>query len=182
MDKYYYLIAQLPQISFDTGSLFSIRSFLEEAEKWMAARDYRLLRRLRFTEADHQIKGPHVWQEFRKYETVFRRELAVWREWRKQGQEYKSLVIPTAFLKEENPLEAEKKLLELRWQFLDDLEKDHHFDLSFLVIYFIKLQILERLSVFNKEEGKNRFLQATEAPDISLPVEENGEAAGQGDA
>ena len=56
-----------------------------------------------------------------------------------------------------DPLEIEKEILLLRWNFLEDQEMGHFFDLSFLIIYYLKLQILERLFSFDKERGKERF-------------------------
>ena len=62
-----------------------------------------------------------------------------------------------ALLKEGNPLEIEKKLLLHRWELIEEKEKTHYFDLGFLILYYIKLQILRRLSLFDKEEGRQVF-------------------------
>jgi len=60
-------------------------------------------------------------------------------------------------IKEGNPLEIEKKLLLLRWNLIEEKQQEHHFDLEFLILYFLKLQILDRLSSFNKEKGQEIF-------------------------
>ena len=65
-------------------------------------------------------------------------------------------------LKEGNPLDVEKKLLQLRWHFIDELEFGHYSDVDFFILYYLKLQILQRLWQFDKERGKEKFLTYTE--------------------
>jgi hypothetical protein len=54
----------------------------------------------------------------------------------------------------DSPLVAEGILNKARWRYLDELEFGHYFDIERLVIFFIKLQILERISSFDAEEGR----------------------------
>ena len=58
---------------------------------------------------------------------------------------------------DDNPLEIERRLLHLRWNFLEEQEIGHFFDLHFLIIYYLKLQLLQRLFSFDKQKGKVRF-------------------------
>ncbi|MBU2250847.1 MAG: DUF2764 domain-containing protein, partial [Candidatus Omnitrophica bacterium] len=62
-----------------------------------------------------------------------------------------------------SPLEAERKLLLLRWNFIQEQESGHHFDLTWLILYFLKLQILERLFSFDKDKGLVLFDQLSVA-------------------
>ena len=57
-------------------------------------------------------------------------------------------------LRDPSPLKVEMHLLETRWQFLTDSESCHHFDLTVLMIYGLKLQILERMQKFDEEKGE----------------------------
>ncbi len=41
-------------------------------------------------------------------------------------------------------IEAEEELDRMRWQELDELAFGHYFDIDFLIVYCLKLQILER--------------------------------------
>ena len=61
-----------------------------------------------------------------------------------------------------NPLEMEKALLEKRWDFIEEIDLDYLFDLNALILYYMKLMILERLSSFNKEEGAHVFENSCE--------------------
>ena len=62
--------------------------------------------------------------------------------------------IITAVMNEKNPLEAEKILLTLQFQKLDELVNMHYFDDCALVGYAMKLKLLERKTVFRQQEGK----------------------------
>jgi len=157
MDKYYYLISQLPVLYFDKESYMTTDYFLEEAEKWMSAGDYFLLSEIEINDVSLSKKSPRLWQNYQAFEYGLRSDLVLWRKARKAGQEHKPASFPTSIVKEGNPLEVEKKLLKLRWDFLDEMESEHHFDLDFLVSYFLKLQILRRLSLFDKEKGLEKF-------------------------
>ena len=46
--------------------------------------------------------------------------------------------------------------------FLEEKEFGYHFDMNTLMLYCLKLQILERLAAFEKEKGKTRFERLAE--------------------
>ena len=60
-------------------------------------------------------------------------------------------------IKIESPLDAENFLNIARLAFLDTLSVGHYFDLTFLVIYYLKLQILDRISKFDSIEGYKKY-------------------------
>ncbi|MCK5674918.1 MAG: DUF2764 family protein, partial [Spirochaetales bacterium] len=59
--------------------------------------------------------------------------------------------------KMDSPLLAEEVMDKARWQFLDELEQGHYFDLEKLIVYSLRLQILERKSMFTTENGNEKF-------------------------
>ncbi len=63
---------------------------------------------------------------------------------------------------EPTPLLMERKLEKKRWDFIEEKEFGRYFDINTLILYFLKLQILERLSLFEKEKGKARFERLSE--------------------
>lgn len=162
MDKYYFLVAELPSLFFGREPGISIEKFLEEAENWMDRRDYQVLLRVALNDWDSSQPLNPVYDMFRQYEQKLRSDIALWREAQKRDQEYKPVSFPVALIKEGNPLEVEIRLLELRWRFIDELEREHHFDLGFLIIYYLKLQILRRYFTFNKERGLEKFQKLCE--------------------
>jgi len=159
MAKYVYLIAQLPALVFDKPSYMNISMFLEEAGKWMSGGDLKKLTDITLMDSeagDTRIKTVRLIQQF---ENQLRQDLVQWRQARKKGIEFKPASFPASVVKEGNPLAVEKKLLYLRWQFIDSMEQDHHFDLDLLMLYYLKLQILQKLSEYDKEKGMERFQQ-----------------------
>lgn len=157
MDKYYYLISQLPALQFDKATYMSKDMFLEETEKWMSSGDMILLSKVHFGNIDTSDKMPADIQNYQAFEKAIRTDIAAWRKAQKSGLDYKPAHFPAGMIKEGNPLEVEKKLLNIRWQFIDELENDHHFDLVFVMLYYLKLQILSRLSTFDKQKGMETF-------------------------
>ena len=157
MDKYYYIIAQLPTLYFERESFLTVEIFLREAKKWMRSGEYRYLSSIDLFDTSPDQRDPRMWREFKKRETRFRDELAQWRRSRREGKEIKKTAFPVSLIRDGNPLDIEKKLLKYRWEYIEELEKVHHFDLEFLILYFLKLQILRRLALFEKEKGEERY-------------------------
>jgi len=165
MDKHYYLVSQLPSLQFDREPFFSVESFLEEAGKWMNRREYSLLVSCRLFQTSLQRNGISVYDTYLSFEERFSRELAEWRREQKKGQERKLPPELAALVSEGDPLIVEKMLLKARWDFLDESVIEHHFDLSFLVVYFLKLQILEKLAEYDPEKGRDVY-QRLITPDL----------------
>ncbi len=162
MDKYYYLVAQLPMLSFGRESAMGVDSFLNEARKWMSAADFQILLATDIRSTERRGSEPGVLADFKQFEHKMRTEVVEWRKARKLGQEYKPGLFPVALVKEGNPLQVEKKQMEFLWKYLEELETGHHFDLEVLILYFLKLQLLARLESFNKEVGMQKFKHITE--------------------
>ena len=157
MDKYYYLVSQLPTLFFDRENYMTIDLFFNEAEKWLSKKDFDALLLVDINDISLNERFPHILCKYKEFETQLRNEIAQWRKAQKLGQEHKIRMFPVSVVKEGNPLEVEKKLLEHRWKFTEEMELGHYFDLNFLILYILKLQMLRRLSTFNKEEGFKKF-------------------------
>ena len=162
MDRYYYIASQLPFLQLNGEISFSQSNLFYEAEKWLNSKDYQQLEEADINTTNLRSSDSGIIKQYKNFEKSLRNELVAWRKAKKDGYEYKTTIIPQNLLKEGNPLEIEKKLLQLRWDFLEDLGLDHYFDLEFLILYNYKLQILERLKSFDKELGLKNFKQYTE--------------------
>lgn len=162
MDRYYYIASQLPFLQFDSESGFTRENFFYEAEKWLESKEYKTLEELDINSTKVTSSDAGIIVKYKEFESMLRRELMAWRKAHKEGYEHKTVLIPLATLKENHPLDIEKKLLKLRWDFLEDLELGHYFDIEFLILYHYKLQILERLKSFDREKGLENFKQYTE--------------------
>ncbi|NOQ97939.1 MAG: DUF2764 family protein [Calditrichae bacterium] len=157
MDKYYYIVSQLPILFFNQETFMTIEYFLQESEKWLSSTDYEILSQVNINDISLEKRGPKLWQKYRELEFEFRNDLALWRKSLQVEQEYKPTSFPPSLVKEGNPLEVERRLLKRRWDFIDGMEQGHHFDLEFIILYYLKLQILHRLFQFNREKGMTTF-------------------------
>lgn len=162
MAQYYYFAAQLPLLRFGERSFFSCDSFREEAQKWFCPKDVAVLEGIDLDSFSLQPQDPPLMAQYKGFESALRREIAQYRRERKDQGEYKFSGDLSGNVLEGNPLEKEKKLLRIHWDFIDEIAQGHYFDLAFFIAYFLKLQILERLEVFNKEHGKEKFTQICE--------------------
>lgn len=157
MDKYYYMVSQLPTLIFDRDNPISTELFLEEAEKWLSKPDLKILKSVQLFGEGAASAKVKVLRSYLDFESRFRKEIGLWRQSRREGHEYKADTFQAALVKEGNPLEVEKKLLHVRWQVIEEAEAEHHFDLGSLILYYLKLQILDTLSVFDKDAGMEKF-------------------------
>lgn len=146
-NKYYYLIASLPYLFFDTASPITLEDFFTLARAWLSKEDYRMLR-------EAHLKK---WNQFND---ELRGRLADIRAIKKSHPEEK---VHSEIHNEPNPLLMEKRFERIRWDFLEEQEFHYFFDINWLIIYLHKLYILERLASFNKEKGQRVFEELCEA-------------------
>lgn len=157
MDTHYYIVSQLPTLFFGKETGQTIESFLEEAQKWLSDREFEHLSSVNVSDFSSHKADSGVTRQFKNFEARLRTDIASWREAQKRDLDYKPTMFSPSILKEGNPLEAELKLMELRWNFLDDLEREHNFDMGALIVYYLKLQLLKRFFTFDKEQGLKKF-------------------------
>ncbi|MBN1297008.1 DUF2764 family protein, partial [bacterium] len=69
----------------------------------------------------------------------------------------------TEALDQKSPVETERRLDEMRWFFLDHLSVGHDFDFEALVIYCLKLAILDKWAHDNRDTGRERLYGAVDA-------------------
>lgn len=157
MDKYYYFAAQLPFLKFGEHSFINRDYFLNEAEKWLSEKDYAVLFGVDINHFSPDKSAPAILAAYKTHEVDLRRQLAALRGAQGANGEYKISHDLQEALSGKNPLEAEREMLWLRWKFIEEIEADHYFDLEFLILYFLKIQIMQRLFSFDKEKGSKSF-------------------------
>ena len=173
--QYYYTINSLPHLSFEGPPPIDRGEFLARIESELTTSDMEILRSVRLYQMEPE-RGPiHVLEQWYDWERGLRNQLARLRA-AKLGMDYKEFTqagnenaLSTRLANEifqiDSPLDAENKLNKIRWDFLEELEVGHHFDVERLAVYFLKIQILERKSLFNKEKGRERLGSVTEQVD-----------------
>ena len=56
-----------------------------------------------------------------------------------------------------DPLQREIMLAQKKITFLEDLEQGHDFDFEAVIVYYLKLVIMQRIQSFDKEKGRQVF-------------------------
>jgi len=59
--------------------------------------------------------------------------------------------------KASDPLEAEKILDQMKWDYVEELGQGHFFDIEFLICYGIKLSLIERYREIESGRGQEIF-------------------------
>lgn len=173
-DVYPYLIASLPMLHFLSKPPFSSERFLELCCPLIPERDGQVLRSLPHPEdyGDKNTQLPVI-RQWIAFDTALTNELVKMRAARKRlepgpylrtadSEEPLSLPAGLAAILSASPLDAEEELDETRWKVLDELATGHYFDLEFLIIYALKLRILERWEKIHSADGTALLRQALE--------------------
>ena len=162
MDKYYYFASQLPLLKFNEKTYIDRGLFLAEGRKWLEEKEFLTLSSTNLNDFLVKNQDSGILRRYKDFEKTLRQALVLFRQANKEEAEYKPSGVLGPHTLEGTPLEIEVKLLLRRWKFIEELEAEHYFDLEFLILYYLKLQILERLSRFDKEKGTLIFDQLSE--------------------
>lgn len=173
MSAYYYTLAALPQIGFDSDRVPEMSGFLSFCRQTIPASDYR---RLEGVPTDSRRGLDHFLRLVREYarfdiglknELVRQRSSTLHRNYADHALVLDSLedftVQPdVADLAREavgaaHPLEAEELLMRARLRKIDELSVGHSFDFTILVAYRLKLEILLRKQARTVESGREHF-------------------------
>ncbi len=154
MDRYYYLITQLPLLDFNSIEHIDIDYFIEQAAKWLSPKDFEIFRRASIDDIYLRKSDNGIVKEYKIFEYNLRDDIVKFREGNIGAILDESL---KSVLADTDPLKVEMGLLHLKWSFVDKLESYHNFDLERVIIYLYKLQILDRISQFDKEKGEELF-------------------------
>ena len=180
--SYYYFVASLPLVSFDGKMPMSVEAFHEDCRRLLTEKDYALMQRLWVSdENDLSGTGNRVLDAWLFFDRGFRNELAWHRANRLNKDPLKYLRGPRALdplyaeevsriSKMEDLWEAEKTLNKMKWRFLEDLAAGHYFDIEFLLIYALRLTMLERFQEYASPAGGDfaRELRTMPLPKSSL--------------
>ena len=161
-NKYYYLVATLPFLSFGAEPPMTTERFLGECGKWLTPADMEMVRAASRMGVEAGREKGAVLNEWLRFDGELRRELARARAARKAGEDRRMAAAAKRIMAGETPLLKEMEMEMVRWEFLEDAAKNHFFDINRLALYFLQLQILERIAVFDKDKGDNYFYKVCE--------------------
>jgi hypothetical protein len=170
MPAYYtFLVSSLPMLNFSAKPPFSLEEFLVKCKNLIPDKELEILiRACRQDVYALGCQGPASLKKWAEFEVALRNELARARAARRKTDPLKFLRSPdspqvqishlaaTAY-RSISILEAEKILDQARWSFLEDLSFGHYFDFDYLLIYGLKLKILERWDRIQKSDKEHLF-------------------------
>lgn len=161
--RYYYLVTSLPSLSLEVPPPIRREDFLTLCKRHVKKGDFAMLESINLRDINQTELPSGVLGDFLNFEVRLRNTLAGLRSQRsgfvvESVANYNASDPEQILLAEEafhaySPLKAEEILNKARWRYLDELEFGHYFDRDRLVIYCIKLQILERIALFDVERG-----------------------------
>lgn len=181
MAHYYYLVASFPLLFYETERILSHQEFLDLCRQHITHRHYQLLSRASTSDLRPTTPSCRTLDLWREWETTLRNELAALRG-KKKGVETEAYLVGSPgiitaqrFAREafgqESPLQAEELLNRARWSYLDELEVGHYFDIEKILVYALRLQILQRKALFDEEKGREMFAEIY--AEITGPIYDN---------
>ena len=157
--------ATLNRYAGDSASNGSLSSILdEEAIKFLSTRNAHLIQSIQahtIHEEQFRTSRQPVLAEFASFSYSLKNQIRQLRIARKENSDTGRLE-QSLSLTPGNPLEEELQLLEQQWEKLEMLSAGHHADFGALLIYKIKLLILERYWSFDSRIGFDVFLKTTQ--------------------
>ena len=161
MSEYYYFAASLPMLRMDRAVPMSYKAFMSQAAEHLSPRDYKDLQLAVFSPSEEKASLPIV-RDWKSFTTRLQRAVNKARAERLgfSGWECgsdKEMDAKAHEIVDMNPLEGERAMLSLCFDFLSSRETGSPFSSSQLMIYALKLQILERSNAFDREKGRAEF-------------------------
>lgn len=178
MPAYYYLIPQLPSLSYNAPLPMTSQAFIELCQKELSSSDTPLLELCTLDPDTRRVEGPAYAESapasssafieaWRAWERTLRLNLARYRslKLKREGEAYGGAGIePPAYPADaaaaakaafaiESPLEAELFLDQARWNAIESLQGLSYFGENAVYAYLLKLRLLERKALFKAEEG-----------------------------
>lgn len=171
MAFYYFLMAQLPAIVPAAHTPLGYDDFFELASRYLSRHDWNILNKLTLEPPREEIQtGSNIVDQWMNRERALRLSLARLRAQKLSRNvflttgevetvSYQVAVSQIArnVLSMENPLEAERYLLEVRIQWLNEMRGNHFFDSEAVFMYGLSLLLRERAERFTIEAGQDAY-------------------------
>ena len=161
--RYYYLVASLPHLRLGAAPRLTTGQFLSRCAAQVSAAHYRILAGVERFQVQPTRTGLALLDRWYDHERALRNALVIERakrlgvtaagHLRDFRPDPRLAEIARQLLALDSPLAADEELDRARWRFLEELAFGHYFDLETLVVYRLKLRILERRACFDPTVG-----------------------------
>ena len=166
MDRsYYYLCASMPMLNFGTKPPMSNEEFIASSDGQLTDSDLEALKKSVLNPQSGIGRSQTVLKKWNDFEISLRNEIVISRakKMRKDSADYirgdyvpepgLAVLITEAFA-EGTPLELAKRMDLARWDKLEEIGGQHYFNLSFLIVYYLKLQLVNKWHNIITEKGE----------------------------
>ncbi|MCF7943932.1 MAG: DUF2764 domain-containing protein [Spirochaetia bacterium] len=167
MSGFYFTIASLPELQLFASPPISHDQFLHHCTMELSENQLLVLENIIEDKIENSPANPEVLKNWNDFKDNLNREIAVKRSEKlsRDDSKYQKNEDSTYFVRDivkkvmnmDSPLEAEKEIMRESWNFLEDMESRHLYDFSKLILYILKLRILERYAYFTYEDGEEQF-------------------------
>ncbi|MBN2344608.1 MAG: DUF2764 family protein [Deltaproteobacteria bacterium] len=150
------LFPLFPQLKWEMAECPEPEDFFEEARIWIPDDQVQWLEMIFRGKLNKiNLHECEIVADLVEFDTQVKAELQLLRQ-NKSG----TTILPSGFIKENNPLEREEKLLRLRWEFIEEQKApEDDWGLRAVFMYMLQLTILIRRSSFIREDGAVKFAQ-----------------------
>lgn len=165
MASHIYLVASLPTLMPDRAPSLSLAEYLEICQRHVTPFEFDQLVGARID--DHETPaGTPTYGAWRDFDGDLREQLLVLRAlalgWDAASFTRRDRPVPVtepvrAAFEEPDPLLAEQAVFRLRWKFLDELDRAHFMRSENLIVYGLKLQLIEQLLAASQERGQRKL-------------------------
>ena len=145
------------------------QEFLTECQRLLTVAEFNLVKQA-LSDEENSAGHPTVraWKEF--YQNL-RNEMAWFRateqnkdpliflRGQRQEEDLAMTTVLVAAAKASDPLAAEKILDLFIWEKLESLGAQHYFDIDQLIVYGLKLKMIERHAVISSKQGLDKFTE-----------------------
>ncbi len=148
MSNMVYLMTSLPSLSLGEAPPITIDEFNDDAKRELSSRHFKALQSVDIQKLEAKIGVKNISSLL---ETI-KEDLSEVRTAKAQSRQAKPELLPLNAFRG-NPLEREMNIMQWQWEELQDIEAGKTFTLTEVLVYKLKLQLVERLYSFNKVRG-----------------------------
>ncbi len=148
MSNMVYLMTSLPSLSLGEAPPITIDEFNDDAKRQLSSRHFKVLQSVDI----HQLNSKTGVKSISSLLNGIKEDLSEIREARVQNRQAKPEQLSNSLLRG-NPLEREMNIIKWQWEELHDIEAGKTFSLTEVLVYKLKLQLVERLYSFDEIKG-----------------------------
>ncbi|AHW61490.1 hypothetical protein FH5T_02460 [Draconibacterium orientale] len=148
MSNMVYLMTSLPSLSLGEAPPITIDEFNDDAKRQLSARHFKALQSVDIQKLDAKVGVRSISSLLYS----IKEDLSEVRAAKAQNRQPKPERMPNSLLRG-NPMEREMNILQWQWEELQDIEAGKTFTLTEVLVYKLKLQLVERLYSFDENKG-----------------------------